>query len=251
MPNEFRAFGAEQFDPQVFVEAREDGPLVITGLGARYNHWYDVAGLFDERMAPGVVAKSLQEHPDVRAMFNHDPNFLLGRTKSGTLAVSENRRGIKYEIKANPADPQAVSVAEKIRRGDVDGASIMFRTLVDEWDEKGEKPKRTIKEIELIEVGPVVFPANDGATASLRSTLPDFEELDFDLVRYAFAKRRFQKELQADERSAIEEMIQRLQQMTQGPLAPDAEHLEGDAVAAARARAQAIALHSTLLASRA
>lgn len=247
--SEFRAFGADEFDPQVGVQSREDGGLVITGLGARYGHWYNVAGMFDERIVPGAIAKNLDESPDIRAMFNHDPNFLLGRTKSGSLTVSETRRGIQYEIKANPQDPQAVSVAEKVRRGDVDGASIMFRVTKDEWDEKGRTPKRTITELQLIEVGPVVFPANDGATASLRSTLPDFDDLDFDVVRQALVKQRFQKALQAEERDAVNAMIQRLQQMTHEPPARDAGHSEGDVVGW-RARARAIALRSTLLAGR-
>ena len=249
---EFRAFGADLFDPHTAVEQRDDGPLIITGLGARYNHWYDVAGMFQERILPGAITKTLKRKPDIRAMFNHDPNFLLGRTVSDSLTVTESRKGIKYEIEANAADPQAVSVAEKVRRGDVDGASIMFRTLVDEWDEKGDMPKRSIKEIELVEVGPVVFPANDGATASLRSTLPEFDEdLDIDLVRRALVKHRFQSELAAEERAAIEALSERLQQMTQGPPALDAGHPDGDALPDARARAQAFALRSTLLAGRA
>jgi Escherichia/Staphylococcus phage prohead protease len=156
--------------PELVTRADASEEVIrITGYGAVVNKPYKVWGV-TEVVAPGAFTKTLQENPDIRAMFNHDPNFLLGRTKSGTMDVTEDDRGLKYEIRADPQDPQAVSVARKIARKDVDGSSMAFFVHKDTWetDKQGRPTKRTIQEVELIETGPVTMPASPSTTAKIK-----------------------------------------------------------------------------------
>ncbi|MCT7656157.1 HK97 family phage prohead protease [Oceanimonas sp. NS1] len=62
----------------------------------------------------------------MRALFNHDPNFVLGRTRSGTLALSVDADGLRYEI--DPPDTQTVRdlVLAPLARGDITGSSFAF-----------------------------------------------------------------------------------------------------------------------------
>jgi len=107
---------------------------------------------------------------DVRALFNHNPNYLLGRTKSGTLKLSIDSRGLLYEI--DPPDTQTVRdlVLTPLARGDMTGSSFTMLVAEDEWRQEGDVIVRTIHRIaEMRDVGPVAFPAYPDATAAQRS----------------------------------------------------------------------------------
>jgi hypothetical protein len=157
--------------PELATRADSDDPDVIriTGYGSVFNKPYKVWGVA-ESIAPGAFAKTLTENPDIRGMFNHDPSYLLGRTKSGTMDVTEDDKGLRYEIRASAKNPQSVAVADMIRRKDVDGSSMAFYVIKDEWerDKDGRPMKRTIKEIELIETGPVTMPASPATSAKVK-----------------------------------------------------------------------------------
>lgn len=186
---EYRNF--DWFDPEIRAET-DDGIINITGYGAVFNKWYPVYD-FQERVAPSAFNKTLRDNPDIRGMFNHDPNYLLGRTESGTMTVETDRKGMRYAIKADAQDPNSASVARKIERGDVDGSSMMFFVIKDEWQTKTENgietpTKRTITELQLIETGPVVLPASPTTTAKVKrmaqSTGLDFEELEGIFIKF-------------------------------------------------------------------
>lgn len=175
------------------MEARavEDAEFIrIGGYGAVFNRKYDVYGI-KEQVSPGAFVKTLEGSPDIRGMFNHDPNFLLGRTKSGTMTVEEDRRGLRYEINADKQDPQAQSVSRKIARGDVDGSSMAFFVHKEEWetDKNGKPSLRTITEIELIETGPVTMPASPSTTAKIQRALDD-HGIDLDALMGIAVKKR-------------------------------------------------------------
>lgn len=141
----------------------------ITGYAAVFNS--DSADMgFIETIDPGAFNKTLGDGADVRALVNHDPNQLLGRVKSGTLRLSTDGVGLHYEIDINPNDQAAMNAAAQARRGDLDGASFSFQTVNDEWNWDASPPQRRLLEVALIDVGPVVFPAYEEATASARST---------------------------------------------------------------------------------
>jgi HK97 family phage prohead protease len=163
------------------VEARAadgDASPVIEGLGSVYNQVTTIGRYYpiDEVVDPAAWSKSIGEG-DIRSMKNHDTNWLLGRTKSGSLRLSEKKAGLYYEIDVNPDDPNAMSTHAQVARGDIDGSSVWFRVIREEWteptDSNGlERPLRRILEAELYEVGPVVFPAFEATTSTARSLAP-------------------------------------------------------------------------------
>lgn len=143
----------------------------IVGYGAIFNVETVIGGLYRERILPGAFRDSLRAD-DVRASFNHNLDNLLGRKSAGTLKLSEDTKGLKYVITINEKDPNALSVAAKIARGDVSGSSFWFAPLSDddeEWEGGGGPgmlPLRTMKRVKLIEVGPVALPAYQQTTAN-------------------------------------------------------------------------------------
>jgi HK97 family phage prohead protease len=125
-------------------------------------------GSFVERIDRQAFADA--DISDVRALFNHDPNFVLGRTTNNTLQLEIDERGLRYTI--TPPDTQLVRdlVIEPMKRGDVTQSSFGFTLMEDEWDESGDYPVRTLKRIgEVFDISPVTFPAYTQTEASARS----------------------------------------------------------------------------------
>lgn len=159
------------------TRAKEGDKPAIEGVGAVYNQNYD-SGWFVENMKPGAFSRALSEKQDVRCLFNHDPNNVLGRTKSGTLRISDASDGLHYECDTDPDTRIATDVHAMIQRGDVDGCSISFTVRKQVWreetDEKGNSTLyRDIEDVDLFDVGPVTFPAYEQTSVSARSLWPD------------------------------------------------------------------------------
>lgn len=138
----------------------------IAGYAAVFNSETDIGGMFREQIAPGAFKSSLSA--DVRALFDHDTSHVLGRTKAGTLRMSEDAHGLAVEIDL-PDTQTGRDLRESMARGDIDGMSFGFRVTKQEWDESGETPLRTIREVELFEVSVVTFPAYADTEVALRS----------------------------------------------------------------------------------
>ena len=169
------------------VELREEGDtLTAIGYAATFNRLSSNLGGFVERVAPATFRSTLNQS-DVRALFNHEPDHLLGRSSTGTLRLSEDDHGLRYEIDL-PATTLGRDVAELLRRGDISGSSFGFRTISDEWSETDDGyPLRTLTEVALRDVGPVTCPAYSSTAASLRS-LADDRDIDLtDLIEAAEA----------------------------------------------------------------
>ncbi|MEC2444712.1 HK97 family phage prohead protease, partial [Bacillus cereus] len=79
-------------------DATEEQPSMITGYAAVFNSKTSIGGWFDEIIAPGAFARALSENGDIRALFNHNWDNVLGRTKSGTLRLEEDAKGLKFEV---------------------------------------------------------------------------------------------------------------------------------------------------------
>lgn len=176
---------------------KEDGPAKISGYGAvyydaadpgtEYRLWQDTF----ERFAPGAFDGAVKPGADVRSLFNHDSNFVLGRTISdpATLVLAVDKVGLRYDV--SPPDTQLVrdAVLTPIERGDVDGASIAFYVRKVAWilETRGERQVevREIQEAELVEVGPVTFPAYASTSAGTRSSA----EVDHDALMQERAER--------------------------------------------------------------
>ena len=160
-------------DDRIEIEERDDHASSITGYAARH---YDGTSatefkLFDdlvERIMPGTFDRALSEGDDVRGLFNHDPNQVLGRASAGTLSLKSYTKGLKYTIR--PGDTTvARDVVEHIRRGDVSGSSFGFKVTDQSFRTEDGVDIREIKGVELFDVGPVTYPAYTGTTTAVRS----------------------------------------------------------------------------------
>jgi uncharacterized protein len=166
MPIERRYFPIE-----IRAEGAADAPGTLTGYAAVFGELSQVLyGMFREKIDRGAFAASLGG--DIKALWNHDTNLPLGRTKSGTLKLAEDAHGLRVEI--DPPDTQAGRDAlESIRRGDVDQMSFGFEVLEDSWDqEESGMLIRTLRKVALYEVSPVVFPAYPATSISARTSDP-------------------------------------------------------------------------------
>lgn len=150
------------------VELREsNNEKFFEGYAAMFNSVADL-GWFTEELAPGAFDGVMND--DVRGLFNHDPDVVLGRTKAGTMQVMKDERGMKYKIKYNAADPDHVRVMEKIKRGDVSQSSFAFAIADETWERRNGKEHRIIKRLEKwFDVAPVTYPAYSDTTVAARS----------------------------------------------------------------------------------
>jgi HK97 family phage prohead protease len=152
------------------VVTRDDGGGVeskrIVGHAAVFNQ---VAGpeWFRERIQPGAFAQTIK-NDDIRALFNHDPNLVLGRNAAGTLSLKEDDNGLYMEIEP-PDTTIANDVLASIVRGDVTQASFAFRTLDDAWETNDGEEVRILKRVQLFDVSPVTFPFYENTDVALRS----------------------------------------------------------------------------------
>lgn len=139
----------------------------IAGSAALFNSRSEKLGWFYERIEPGAFDDVLQD--DVRALFNHDPNLILGRTKSGTLRIAANEFGLVYEI--DPPDTQVGrDLLTSIERGDVSQSSFAFQVAKDRWEMDGDDEVRVIEKINrLYDVSPVTYPAYPDTSVAKRS----------------------------------------------------------------------------------
>lgn len=150
----------------------------ITGYAAPFNKWSQDLGGFREQVAPGAFKRAIAEGQDVRALFNHNPSVVLGRTKSGTLTLAEDSNGLRYEI--NPPDTQAArDLMASIRRADITGSSFGFIVRRDQWsDDRDATGKltgssRTLLDVDLFDVSPVTYPAYPDSSVAMRAMWPD------------------------------------------------------------------------------
>ncbi len=154
------------FEAALEVRQGKTGAATLAGYAAVFGEWSEDLGGFRERIAPGAFQAALTG--DVRALWNHDPAFVLGRTTNGTLRLAEDGRGLRVEIDP-PEGSLYAGFLENVRRGDVSQMSFGFSVIEDEksYDEKGER-LRLLKEVRLYEVSPVTFPAYPQTEVNVR-----------------------------------------------------------------------------------
>lgn len=121
-----------------------------------------------ERVGKGAFDRALAERHDAVALFNHDPNVPLARVSAGTLALAVDGTGLRYE--ATPAaTQQANDLLANIQAGNVRGSSFSFRVRKETWEDMPDGSSvRTLEDVDLYDVSPVVFPAYEGTTVAAR-----------------------------------------------------------------------------------
>ena len=161
----------------VTIEERADGKKTISGYAAVYHRAgdpgteYQLGEGYLERIKAGAFDAALAGSEDVISAFNHDPSKVIGRRSNGTLRLSSDAVGLRYEVDLNPEDPEHVSIAAKVKRGDVKGSSFAFSPKENgqRFHQEGKVRYRTLESLNLFDASPVTTPAYSGTTAGLRA----------------------------------------------------------------------------------
>jgi hypothetical protein len=158
-------------------EVRADSSgIKVAGHAAVFGEEADIGGSFREIIERGAFDDAINRD-DVVFLINHE-GLPLARTRSGTLILREDNRGLYMETTLDPEDPDVKSIVGKMKRGDLDKMSFAFLPQVQEWDFEQEPPLRTIKKAALYDVSIVTTPAYDGTDIGLRSMEAAKAELD-------------------------------------------------------------------------
>ena len=168
--------------------AKDEGePVKIIGHAAVFNTIADL-GWFREQILPGAFTDAIKTS-DVKMLFNHDANYIMGRNTSGTLKLSEDKKGLAIE--ALPPDTQLIRdmVLTPMERGDLSQMSFAFMVEEEQWTEKKDEiPLRSIVRVNpLYDVSVVTYPAYPKTDAKLRDMFREagleYEKLSDTLFR--------------------------------------------------------------------
>ena len=129
-----------------------------------------VLGDFTEVIRQGAFAKSLATGSNIRALYQHQGDALLGTTRGGTLQLREDAKGLAYEL-ALPDTTHGRDLAVLVERGDVSGCSFGFRVREggDSWQQRGAQLVRELRDVELVEITLTADPAYADTSVALRS----------------------------------------------------------------------------------
>lgn len=150
-------------------------PLSIEGYAAVFNSYSQDLGGFKERIKPGAFDRTISEKQDVRCLFNHDPNVVLGRTISGTLLLAQDAKGLSYRCML-PNTQAARDLHASIQRGDISQCSFSFavvpggQTWGEDTDNRGKFfAMRELTDVDTYDVSPVTYPAYGDTNVGARS----------------------------------------------------------------------------------
>lgn len=162
----------------IATELRAVGDFALAGLAACYGTNSRNLGGFVEQIKRGAFSRSLRSNPDVYCLFNHDPNNVLGRTKSGSLTLTDSDdEGLLFYCQLIKGNAQHESIYAMIKRGDVSQCSFAFKLAKNgdkfEGTAKDENGKsvslRTLLDVDLVDVSAVTYPAYFGTNVDARN----------------------------------------------------------------------------------
>jgi uncharacterized protein len=202
-------------------EVREDGDgMTFTGYAAVFNSPSEPLP-FIERIAPGAFRRSLRDRSDIKLLWNHDAGEILANTRSGTLRLYEDDKGLRVEAElANTS--RGRDVAELVRTGRVDSMSFGFTVPRggDEWNQDGSE--RTLKSVRLFEVSVVGWPAYEATAGSTAVRALDRiairAEVDVDALSDALLKIENGETITPEDKDLLEKVLAEL-----APEAPEPE----------------------------
>lgn len=185
------------------VEIREndDGTVTVAGYAAVFDEEADIAGIFREVIRPGAFRSALQRGDDVVFLIDHG-GLPLARSKSNTLKMYEDKRGLRIESTLDGTDPDVRRIVPKMRRGDLSKMSFAFSMKggSQRWASSGDMELREIIEVGgLSDVSIVTFPAYEGTEIAMRSReaakeKTEDQKIEAEEARKRYAERRAEQE---------------------------------------------------------
>lgn len=162
------------------VKQEEDKPPVLEGYGAVFDKLSEELWGFREKISKGAFKETIGRD-DIRFLFNHNADHVLGRNTAGTLELNEDENGLRFEVQL-PDTQFARDLAVSVERRDIDQCSFGFLVDKDVWDyTDDDMPIRTLEQVSLFDVSLVTYPAYTDTAASVRSMQDTFEEHMADL----------------------------------------------------------------------
>lgn len=149
----------------------ESGTPQIYGDFAVFNSPYKVCEGWEETIAPGAFDRALREGGDVKVLWNHDANIVLGSTANGTAELRADTAALSGLCDINTEDGDAMNGFARIKRGDVTGCSFGFEIarMEESWGQDGTYRTRILEAYPLYEVSPCTFPAYEATSISARA----------------------------------------------------------------------------------
>jgi HK97 family phage prohead protease len=187
----------------------DGGKPVIEGHAAVFSRWSETLGgffPFKERVKSGAFSRTIAES-DIRALFNHNSDYVLGRNKAGTLELTEDERGLFVRI--HPPDTQwARDLAVSISRGDISQMSFGFTVDKEAWSTDAEGvDTRELLEVTLFDVSPVTYPAYKDTDCGVRG----YEAYQAEKRAKADAERQNSESLKERNRQLLRQRRRRLE----------------------------------------
>lgn len=180
--------------------ASEGEKLKFSGYAARFDSLSENLGGFREKIRIGAFSNAVKTD-DVRALFNHNQNYVLGRTSAGTLTLREDTNGLWFEVEA-PNTQWAKDLHESVKRGDINQCSFAFVTKKDDCKDEGDTLVRELIEVGLRDVSIVTNPAYVQTFVQARSNneiLEEYRKLKEPKVDYQFELEKMKLELKGRE----------------------------------------------------
>ena len=142
----------------------------IEGYASVFDSWSEELGgfaPFREKVCKGAFLETI-EKDDIKALWNHNPDYVLGRNTAGTLELKEDERGLYVKIKP-PKTQWAKDLMTSMKRGDVDAMSFGFAVVLDKWYTEGDTDVRELLKVKLYDVSPVTYPAYTATECDVRT----------------------------------------------------------------------------------
>ncbi|HIX16964.1 MAG TPA: HK97 family phage prohead protease [Candidatus Gemmiger faecavium] len=149
----------------------ENGKRRLEGYFAVFDQPYEVCPGWVESIAPGAFARALASGQDVKVLWNHNPDIVLGSTGNKTADLREDQRGLPGGVEINEQDQDAKNAYARVDRGDVNGCSFGFEIskMEESWDDDGTYRTRILEVYPLFEVSPCTFPAYTQTSVTARA----------------------------------------------------------------------------------
>ncbi len=138
----------------------------ISGYAITWNQPAVIAGLFEERFARGAFNQSLLDNPDVAILWGHDTTRPLGRVANKSLTLRSDNIGLYYSLTPNERSPLGQEALATVEAGTVNQVSVGFSAIEEEWDDKGDMPRRLVTRARLYEISLVLWGAYGDATSA-------------------------------------------------------------------------------------
>lgn len=153
------------------AQLRASGGRKLSGYAAVFDSQTSIGG-FDEVVRPGAFTRSLREGADIRCLYNHNADFVLGRTRAKTLRLKEDETGLHFDCDT-PDTQAARDLLVSVERGDIDGSSFAFAVRKQRWTEGADGSLlRELVDLDLFDVSPVTFPAYSATSVGARTLWP-------------------------------------------------------------------------------